>query len=334
MVTLPKLKERFSKERFAAGLDIGAHTVKFVKLKFLKDQVELAGFELEPAQFNLQKLQDIQVVNMAVSGPATIIRYVNFPRMNEDELKRSLRFEAQKHIPFSVEEVNLDSYVLKEDLPDNKMLVLLAAVKKEIVSQRLKLIEDAGLKVNLIDVDSVALVNAFNFNYPKDDKREHRTIALLNIGALMSNLNILEDGIPCLSRDIHLAGNSFTQKLADIFGIDFKAAEDLKLNPDKERAQKINAAVESVLTNLAAEIRTSFDYYESQSASTVAKIFLSGGSVLFAGIKDMLVNLLGIEEAEFWDPLKQINIPSGIDSGRAKAKSAQLAVAVGLALRG
>lgn len=334
-----KLKDKLSREIFTVGLDIGTSAVKLVKLKFFKEQVELCEFSLEPSSIDLgtplkkiTQSQNINKVNISVSGPATIIRYVNFPRMNEVELKQALKFEAQKHIPFSIGEVNLDSYILKEDLPDNKMLVLLAASKKEIINHRLKVMQDLGLKLNIVDIDSIALINAFNFNYSRDEKITHKTVALLNIGTAMSNLNILEDGIPRLSRDIFIAGNNLTQKLADAFSIDLKSAEDLKLAPDKKRAKEIAAAIESVLANLATEIRTSFDYYESQNASYVGAIFLSGGSLKFPGLKDMLANLLGIE-VEYWNPFKQIQILGTIDSDKLKAVSGQLGVAVGLALR-
>jgi type IV pilus assembly protein PilM len=252
--------------------------------------------------------------------------------MSSGELRQALKFEAQKYIPFSLDEVNLDSFILKEDLPDNKMLVLLAAVKKEFLRERLKIIESAGFKASIVDIDSLALINAFNFNYAKDsDILKNKTIALLNIGAALTNLNILEDGIPCLSRDIQIAGNNFTQKLMDIFGLDFKSAEELKINP-KERLQKVSQAIEAVLVNLASEVRTSFDYYESQSASDVIKIFLSGGSSLFSGLKDMLANLVGIE-VEPWNPIGKINIGDSVDAEKVKAVSNQLAVAIGLALR-
>jgi type IV pilus assembly protein PilM len=87
-----------------------------------------------------------------------------------------------------------------------------------------------------------------------------------------------------------------------------------------------------VVTSLTSEIRTSFDYYESQSASSVAKIFLSGGGSRMIGLKDMLANFLGIE-VEYWDPLKQIILSSDIDPQKIKALFSQFAVAVGLALR-
>jgi len=338
--SLFKLEDRFSKTKFSVGLDIGGSAVKFVKLRFSKDTVELCDFNIEPAAVDLipalkhiAESQDTKKVNLAVSGSSTIIRYVSFPKMSETELKQALKFETQKHIPFSIEEVEVDSYILKQDFPDNKMLVLLAAVKKDFLSQRLKLLEEAGLKVGLTDLDSLALVNAFNYGSSAGDKVKNTIVALINIGFSSSNLNILENSIPRLSRDIHYAGRNFTEKIADSLNLDFKSAEALKLNPDKERMDKLAAAMESAAVNLSSEIRTSFDYYESQGSSSVSRIYLSGGGSLFTGLKDMLTNLLGIQ-VEMWDPLTQISLSGDIDSQKIKSVSGQLAVALGLALRG
>lgn len=338
--SLRLVRDRFSKEQFSVGLDIGTSVVKLVKLRLAKEQVELCGFTLEPASVNLEPLLkkiaescDTKKINLSVSGPSTIIRYVDFPRMNEDELKHALKFEAEKHVPFSMPEINLDSYILKQDLPDNKMLIMLAAAKKEFINQRLKLIEDIGLKINIVDIDSLALINAFNFNYSQDENLKAKTIALLNIGASLSNLNILENGIPRLSRDIRIAGNNFTQKIKDTLGVDFTTAEALKLkSDDKEQNKKIAPAVELIISNLANEVRISFDYYESQSTSSAGKIFLSGGGSRLPALKDTLANLIGIE-VEYWDPLKQIVISDTIDASKIKEISSHLAVAVGLALR-
>jgi type IV pilus assembly protein PilM len=209
------------------------------------------------------------------------------------------------------------------------MLVLIAAAKKDFLNQRLKLLEELGVRVDGVDVDSLALINAFTFNYPQTDKT--KTIALLNIGASFSNLSILEGSLPRLSRDIHIAGNNFTQKIADTLSLDFNSAQSLKINPQQEQAGKITPAFEAILSQLAAEIRTSFDYYESQSASSVGKIFLSGGGSLFAGLKEGLANVLGTE-VDYWDPLKQITPAGNLDLSAISGNAARFAVAVGLAL--
>lgn len=340
-VPFPKMKDFSLSDGYSAGLDIGTQAAKLVILKFTKDQIELCDFKIssdsaagrEELFSRIKHYKELQSVNLSVSGPSTIIRYVNFPRMSEQELKNALRFEAQKHIPFSIAEVNFDSYILKEDISANNIVVLLAAVKKDVLKERLSAAEKSGLRVGIMDMDSLALINAFNFNNAiVENKTQRQACALLNIGALTTNLNVLEDSTPHLSRDIHIAGNNLTQKIADICGLDLKAADKLKVNPDKARAQDIVKAIDSVSAALIAEVRGSFDYYESQSASNVSKIYLSGGSALLAGFKDALANLLGIE-VDYWNPFKRMSVADGINKQELAASSSQLAVAVGLALR-
>lgn len=333
-----KLKLPGAKDKFSIGLDIGTQSIKCVKLK-INNLTELVGFDLEEGALDptdvLKKIkhaQDADLVNISFCGASTVIRYVNFLRMNKTELRQALKFEAQKHIPFSLNEVNLDAEVLKSDLPENKMLVLLAAIKKELIQQRFRSLENAGLRPNIIDIDSLALVNSFNFNYPKVDVAENKSICLLNIGASISNVNILDNGIPRLSRDIHCGGANFTRKLMDIFEVDFKAAEELKINPPQDKLNKVKAAVESVLANLAAEIRTSFDYYESQNTSSVVKIFLSGGASKTIALAEMLSASLGIP-VELWDAFGQIKISEKIDVQKLNNLSGQFNIAVGLGLR-
>jgi len=358
-----KIKLSSAKEKLSFGLDIGTQSIKCVKLKTSGNLVELVDFDLQESQLDpvevLKKIKHdlgADLVNISFCGASTVIRYVNFLRMNKTELKGALKFEAQKHIPFSVNEVNLDAEILKDDLPENKMLVLIAAIKKESILQRVKVLDNAGLRASLIDIDSLALVNAFNFNYPKTEltgnngtlasgqnlkspgaalaaaNQNPKTICLVNIGSTITNVNILDNGLVRLSRDIHSGGANFTKKLMDTFDLDFKAAEELKLNPPADKAARIRPAVESVLTNLASEIRTSFDYYESQNTSSVIKIFLSGGGSKIVGLKEMLGICLGLP-VESWDPFNRITIGDGIDKQKLDKFYGQFNVAVGLALR-
>lgn len=335
-----KIRDKAGKEKFSVGLDIGTSSLKIAKLKLGQNPAELCGFSLEPNQLDLaqslkklKSLYGLEAVNISFAGPATVTRYVNMPKMEPAEFRQALKFEAQKYIPFSVSEINLDGCILRDNLPDNKMLVLIAAVKKEAAEQRLKLLQESGLSANIIDLDSIALANSFNYIFAPDDSLKQKTYALLDIGASVASLAILEAGALVLSRDIHIAGNAITQKIMDAFGVDFKAAEQLKIHPEPPAADKLSAALESVTANLSGEIRTSFDYYESQGSSAVSRIFLSGGAAKFSGLKDTLANFLGIEVG-CWDPVKGLRLAADIAPAELKEASAQLAVAVGLALRG
>jgi len=338
MNILSKIKLPGRKEKFSIGLDIGTQAIKAVKLKVSGNSFELVAFDLEEGQLDptdvLKKIkhaQNADFVNISFCGSNTVIRYVNFLRMSKIELRQALKFEAQKHIPFSLEEVYLDAEILKDDLPENKMLVLIAALKKEGTLQRFKSLGNAGLRIGNVQLDSLALINAFNFNYPKNEIPENKSACLLNIGSTISNVNIIDQSVARLSRDIHSGGATFTKKFMDTFSIDFKAAEELKFKANPEYASKIKIGVESVLTNLALEIRTSFDYYESQNNSSVVKIFLSGGGSQISGLKEMLASSLGIE-VEYWDPFKQIKVNDKLDLTKLKQLASQFNVAVGLAI--
>ncbi len=336
---IDNFKGKFFKEKSSVGLNLGVSTIKMVQLRFAQDAVVLCGFGVEENQIDLEAVlkkiiqaNSIKRVNISVSGQQAVTRYIELTRLNIDELKQSLKFEAQKHIPFPIAEVNLDACILRSDLPDNKMKVLLAAVKKDFLSQRLKLLAGLDLEVGVVDVDSLALMNAFEFNYAQEENIKNKTLALLNIGSSTSNLNIMDSGYPALSRDINIGGNNFTQKVVDALSVDFKAAEEIKTGRNKLQTEKAAKAIEPILAKLAQEVRSSFDYYESRSITSVEKIFLSGGGSLFGGLKDTLANLIGIEVVN-WDPFKKISLAESIDKDKLKVLSGQLAVAVGLALR-
>lgn len=325
--------------QFSIGLDIGTSQIKLVKLKFAKDTAELCDYYVADVKPDLSgalelaaKHQELKLVNISFCGPSTTIRYVDSPKMSQDELRKSLKFEAQKYIPFSVAEVNLDAAILKKDLPDNKMSVVIAAVKKELLNQRMKLFETPGFRIGVVDIDSLALINAFNFNFSLKPAGLPKIISLLNIGSTFSSLNILDDGMPVLSRDIDIAGNNFTQKISEALSVEPKNTEELKINTDQDKVNKAAKAGESAISALATEIRVSFDYYESQSASVVSKIFVSGGTSLLPGLKNSLANLLGIE-VSYWNCFERINIADNIDPEKLKQISSQLAVSVGLSLR-
>lgn len=336
---LSKIKLPGTKDRFSVGLDIGTQLIKCVKLKINGSDAELVSFGLDDVGLDpvevfkkIKHDQSLDAVNISFCGSSTVIRYVNFLRMNKLELKQALKFEAQKLIPFSLEEVNLDAQILKNDLADNKMLVLIAVIKKELIQQRIKALETAALRPNIIDLDSLALSNAFNFNYPKIEALDNKSICLLNMGSLVSNVNILHNGLPRLSRDIHCGGAIFTKQLMDIFGINFNDAEKLKIEPTQDKISKVKTSFESELTNLATELRTSFDYYESQNNSNVIKIFLSGGGSKISGLKEMLGSCLGME-IETWNPFQQVKLTDKIDTQQLGRLSSHFNVAVGLALR-
>ena len=310
-ITLPLLKKKQEK-KIKIGLDWGFSALKFVILEPLDNRYLLKDariIELASKDLNLSSLiKDLDLsagVNLGICGPNVVVRYVSMARMNQEDFKNSLRYEAASHLPFPVEELMLDGVILK-DLPDNQMLVMLAAAKRNYINQRLKLLQESNIRVNILDIDSLALINAFGYTHPH--KQENNilsgAVALLNIGVSSANINILEEGVPHFSRDINVAGRDFSRE----------------------------ASRETAIANFVSEIRKSFDYYEAGSTAVINKIFLSGGGSLVPELASGLEHILGIQ-IEQWDPFSNFEFASEIDEADIRKNSVRFAVAVGLALR-
>src|SRR5438552_5672746 len=112
-----------------------------------------------------------------------------------------MRWEAEQHVPFDMESVELDFQILDPDADGLEMSVLLVAAKRELVESKVRVLTDAGLQPAVVDVDAFALHNAFELNHPD---AMQGLVALVNIGHDVTNINLLEEGVPILTRDLPL----------------------------------------------------------------------------------------------------------------------------------
>ena len=234
------------KSKQLVGLDIGSSSIKAVELKSTKAGYELVSYGMEslaqdtvvdgaimdaPQVANaITKIFDIEKIktkNVAtsVSGHSVIVKRVPLPLMTEEELYDRIPSEASQHIPFDIADVNL-SYQLLEAL-DAQMDVLLVAVKKDKILNHTNVLAQAGKTPVVVDIDAFGLQNCFEVNYEPD---AGQTVALLNIGASVMNINIVRGGIPLFTRDVSVGGNQYTDALR--FGHSHaRNPKDLRLFP-------------------------------------------------------------------------------------------------------
>jgi type IV pilus assembly protein PilM len=339
----------FRKKKSIVGLDIGSHTIKAVELTESGGQVKLTGFAQTPVLSEEQVPEAITAtlreggiktreVVTAVCGRSVIVRYVNMVNMSDEDLKSALRFEADKYIPFDIDEVVLSCQRL-EDAPmdesgEKEMKVLLVAVKRTLVEEHVAILTKVGLFPAIIDVDSFATGNAFelrSLNSPRVEDEE-RVIALIDIGASKTNINVMRGSTSYFSREVYLAGNDFTEAVSRRLALDLKEAEKLKVSPH-ERSGEVEEAILPVLDDLANEVHLSFDYYENQYDRQVEEIFISGGSAHLPGLEPAFERIFN-RKVGFWDPTENLEIRSDrCNVEELKAAGPQLAVAVGLASR-
>ena len=304
-IKLPFLN--FNRTKVKVGIDIGTSSVKVLALSHQKAggfQLDFFAVQAIEGERSKEKIVEairhsvassetkVRGVTISVSGQGVIVRQVHFPKMSEGELKSALQFEAEKHIPFNINDVYIDAQVIDQNAEGNKMKVLIVASKKNLVDEYLGYINEAGLEAEAIDCDAIAVTNAFIFNNPGLGK--DKTLALLNIGASMTNVCILKNETLNFTRDIP---------------VDVKSVDTLE-----------------------NQVRLSFDYYENQFGKGIDGIYVSGGGAKETALLQRFSQAFGFEVSA-WDPVKNLAVSAKVDTQALKDASGQLAVCVGLAIR-
>ncbi|MFB3818805.1 MAG: type IV pilus assembly protein PilM [Candidatus Methylomirabilales bacterium] len=342
-----------SRQKDAVGLDIGASSVKAVQLRRSRKGAELVRLGIVPLHpetivdgvimdsgtviaaiqqiFTENQIKTKDVV-VAVSGHSVIVKKIKVAKMKPQELEEAIPWEAEQYVPYAIEDVSLDYQVL--DTPEGEQLdVLLVAVKKDIINDYLSIISTAGLNAIVVDVDAFALQNAFELAYELD---KDQVIGLVNLGAAVMNINILQNGMSEFTRDSALGGNRYTESIQKMLGLSYEQAESLKLGGEVDGRSFADAqpAVDMVNAEVAGEIRRSFDFFRSSSHSdTIHRVILSGGCARLPGLVEYLGENLEIP-FEVANPLRKIQSdPKKFDPEYLELIAPQLAVSVGLALR-
>jgi type IV pilus assembly protein PilM len=331
------------------GLDIGSSAVKVVQLRESGTTYRLAALgaaSLPPDVIADGTIKDPPTVvdairsavakagvktsgtAIAICGRELIIKKVQIPQVPAKEVHDVVQLEAEHHIPFAIDEVFLDYHGVGQH--DGVMDLILVAVKKSKVLEYAAVVEEAGLVPAIVDVDSFALGNQFELNYP-DERNE--AVALIDIGASIMKTNVVRGGSTIFARDIPFGGNNYTQAIAQQLRIPFEQAEAAKLGRDVGvRWEAVVPALEAVSRELSLEVQRTFDYFASTAESErISKIVLAGGCAQLPGLNDYLSSNWGIP-VELAKPFERIEVDPAYAEEVASAGTS-LAVAVGLALR-
>lgn len=347
----------FGKKKSVAGLDIGSSSVKMVELENKSNGLTLSalGFENLPDETIIDgQIMELNTVSSViqsvcsnsrssadrvvtgVSGHSVIIKNIVLPPMSADELEESIDWHAEEHIPYDLADVSLDYQVTASDSDSTN--VLIAACKRERIDNICQAIQLAGKQPQVIDVDTFALQNCYEYNY---QPRENQVVTLLNIGASTMNVNIVKGTRSLFSRDITVGGSQFTDVIQRNLGVSFQQAEALKRGVSGVAEGVEETAIEPLVDNVtelvAMEIQKTFDFYRATTEdndTVVEKILISGGGSKLNGLAQELSARLEIP-VEVLDPFRNIKVESGkFDPEYISEIMPEMAVAVGLAMRG
>ena len=341
-----------AKQKPLVGLDIGSSSIKSVELKSTKQGYELVSFGLEPlAQdtvvdgaimdaplvagaigtiFDRQEIKTRSVAT-AVSGHSVIVKRVSLPVMTDEELYDRIQSEASQHIPFDISDVNLDYQLL--DSAESQMDVLLVAVKKDKILNHTNVLAQAGKTPTVVDIDAFALQNCYEVNYDPDPSQ---TVALLNIGASVMNINIVRGGAPLFTRDVSVGGNQYTDALQKELDLSYEDAERLKKGESVAGVNEEHRGtiLRSVSDILILEIQKTFDFFRATaSGENIQRIYLAGGTARVPGLVDLLREEFALPVEELYPFRKIVINPGRHNEDQVRELAPRLAIAVGLALR-
>jgi type IV pilus assembly protein PilM len=342
------------KARTVAGLDIGASSIKLVKLEDRAGTYALTSLGLRELPtdvivdeeikdkdtiiFNLQSLVEqcdprLKEVAISISGHGVITDKITMDQKSKQETEQAILFEAEQRSPFDVEDVTMDYHVVSVDEEIKKMDVLLVAARNEFLSSYVELVADAGLRPVVVDTDAFAILNAYGINYEIDPEK---VTALMDIGFDTTSITFLKDGLFHSTRDLASGGRTIFNTIMKEFRINQELAQktikgEMGTSIDQDM---LKATVVTASEELISGLEVAFSYFKSTAkVPQVDWIVLSGGGALIPFLPEFIQAKLNVP-IEIANPLRNIEYDPDIFKDMQPDRIAPLlAVAVGLASR-
>ncbi|MBS0229518.1 MAG: pilus assembly protein PilM [Proteobacteria bacterium] len=337
------------------GIDISSTAVKLLQLARTGDRYRVEHYAVEPLPPNAvveKNLVQVEAVGeairravarsgsrlknaaAAVSGSSVITKLINMPAsLSEEDLESQIELEAVNYIPYPVEEVNLDFEVLGPVAGNGEMVqVLLAASRSENVEMRASALELGGLTAKVIDVEAFAIENAFSLmagsvNTPKDG-----LVALVDVGATMTTLNVLRGGRSLYTRENVFGGKQLTDEVMRRYSLSYEEAGLAKRQgglPESYEVEVLDPFKEAMVQQVSRLLQF---FYAGSEFNRVDQIVLAGGCASIPGIAAMVEEQLGIPSTVA-NPLAQMTLGPRVQAHALAQDAPALMIACGLALR-
>lgn len=341
--------------RSTVALDVGSNIVKCVRVDHSGERPRVTNFamvDLLPEAIVEGEIMDRDMVidavreclgraeitddNVvsAIGGRSVIVKKILMDQMDEEDAKEAILWEAEQHVPFDIDDICLDFQIVRQDVGANQMEVLLVAAKKETIQSHADLLRDAELKPQIIDVDAFAVQNCWESGQggPSED-----VVGLVNIGADVTSICIMQNGVPYFTRDLAVGANRFVEEIQKEFGVGLDEARELTEHPEKSDevdAERLSTVLNAVADDISTGIERSLSFLRtSGDAESIDRVVLSGGGSRFPGLAEFLEQRHEVE-VEHSDPFDAIDYdPETFAEYETEEIGPLLAVSLGLALR-
>jgi type IV pilus assembly protein PilM len=360
----------------AVGLDIGTDHIRLAQLKPSGSTFQLVRYgvvgipmgsvvegEIVDADAVGLAVRDVMratgvrpgsTVAVGVSNQKVVVRLIDLPYMEQAELAGAIQYQAQDYIPIPVEEAILDFQIIGDYMTsadEHMMEVLLVAAQRDMVDQMVRSVDKSGLKLREIDVTSFAIVRGLMgvASGVLPDEAEGEATAIIQMSAGITNIVVVEKGVPRFTRVSSLASNDLTQAVATALNITFPAAEDLKLRVglpsvddsgdgvfaadiEPDLARGTQEALEREVSKFIAEVRRSLDYYLTQTSQVraIRRVLLTGSGAQLRNLDTYIARGLQAQ-VELADASRWVQVPPQLQSLYASDHLGATA-AIGLAM--
>ncbi len=338
------------------GLDISSTAVKLLELSKSGERLRVEAYAVEPLPPNSvieKNIADAEAVGQAirravkragtrskfaaaaVAGSAVITKVISMPSaLSEDEMADQIQLEADQYIPYPLEEVSLDFEVLgPSDNDPERVDVLLAASRSENVDVRVAAIEIAGLKARIVDVEAYAMENAFSLLAPQmPDHGIEQTVAVIDVGATMTTLNVIHDLKTIYTREQVFGGKQLTEEIMRRYGLSYEEAGMAKRQgglPDNYVPEVLEPFKEAMVQQVSRSLQF---FFSSSQYNQVDHIVLAGGSAMIQGIDELIADKLGVATSVA-NPFIDMTVASRVKAQSLSNDAPALMIACGLALR-
>jgi type IV pilus assembly protein PilM len=337
------------------GLDISSTTVKLLELSFSGGRYRVESYAVSslPQDAVIEKsVNDVDGVSnairtvvaqsrtklknvaAAVAGSSVITKLIDMPEgLSEDELETQLTLEADQYIPYPLEEVAID-FQIQGPSPerDNQVEVLLAACRRETIESRVEAIEGSELTPKIMDVEAYAMERAFSLLQAQLNLGEDSTVAIVDIGATMTTLSVLNNGQTIYTREQLFGGKQLTDEIMRRYGLPLEEAGLAKKQgglPDDYEPEVLEPFKEAVVQQVARSLQF---FFSSSQYNDVDHIILAGGVSSMEGLEQLVQEKLGTPTSVA-NPFAQMSISSRVNAVALSSDAPAMMIACGLALR-
>lgn len=342
------------------GIDISSTSIKLVELSQTEEGYRVESLAVEPLPANAvveKNIQDVEAVGetlqkaikrsgtkcklaaVAVAGSAVITKVITMPAaLSEVDMELQIELEADQYIPYPLEEINLDFQILGETRNNPETVdVLLAASRSENVELRTAATAIAGLTSKIVDVEAYAIENASSLIVPADalpdeDSEEPFVIAILDVGATMTSLNVIENNELIYTREQAFGGKQLTEEIMRRYGLAYEEAGRLKKVgglPDNYIPEVLEPFKETMAQQVSRFLQF---FYTAGQHSSVDMIALAGGCASIPGIDELIESQLGIKTI-LANPFINMELSSKVNAQALSNDAPALMIACGLAKR-